>query len=103
GTDPHQLGLTHRRSLEMQAAHDAAIDRQGVIFLDEGDVDAVLTQQLFPEDLGKEAARVLMANRSDLLDLGNLGGDDLHRASLAVSAELKSRRYRAKRGGREAA
>src|ERR1700730_6574323 len=48
----------------------------------------MLPQQFLPEDLGKEPARVAVANRSDLLDLGDLGGDDLHRASLAVSAEL---------------
>src|ERR1700681_2061807 len=59
-----------------------------MVFLDERHVDAVLPQQFLAEDLGEEAARVAVANRSDLLDLDNLGGDDLHRASLAVSAEL---------------
>ena len=80
GGDPHQLGLARRRGLEMQPPHDAAIDRQGMVFLHERDIDAVFPQQLLAKNLRKKAARIDAADRPDLLHLGNGGGNDLHRA-----------------------
>src|SRR5207302_1837502 len=93
GGNAHQLGLPLRRALKMQTAHDTAIDRQGMVFLHERDIDAVLPQQFLAKDLREEAARVEPTNRLDLFHLGNGGGDDLHRANvLQGSAKPKRRR-----------
>ena len=69
----------------MQAAHDAALDRQRMVFLDESDLDAVLAQHILAKDLGEKAARVAMADRPDLLYVGNLGRNDLHAANILTA------------------
>src|ERR1700693_4001443 len=76
--DADQLGLALGWNLEMQAAHDAAVGRERVVFPDEGDIDAVPPQHILAKDLGEEAARVAMADRPYLLYLGDRGRNDLH-------------------------
>src|SRR5450759_2104398 len=60
------------------AAHDAGVDRQRMVFLNERSIDAVLAQHILAKDLGEKAARVAMADRPDLLDVGNRGRNHLH-------------------------
>jgi hypothetical protein len=45
----------------------------------------MLAQHILPEDLGEEAARVMVPDRPDLLYLGNRGRDDLHAAGIPKS------------------
>ncbi len=80
GADANELGLTLRRNLEMQAAHDAAVDRERMVFLGERDIDAMPPQHVLAKDLREKAARIVMADRPYLLYVGDLGRNDLHAA-----------------------
>jgi len=91
GGDADELGLTLRRDLEMQAAYDAAVDRERMVFLNERSIDAVPPQDVVAKDLGEKAARVAMADRPYLLYLGNLGWNDLNAAGVLKSGKAKSR------------
>src|SRR5207249_5735696 len=70
GGDADELGLPLRRNLEMQAAHDAAVDRERMVFLDESNIDAVPPEYVLAKDLGEKTARVGMADRLYLLYIG---------------------------------
>ncbi len=78
GADPDELGLGGWRKLEMQAAHDAAIDRQRKILLHKRNLDPVLAQRRLAKDLGEETAQIVVADRPQLLHFGDVGRDDLH-------------------------
>src|SRR5439155_24100194 len=91
GGDADEFGLALRRHLEMQAAHDAAVGRERMIFLNESDIDAVPPQHILAKDLGEKAARVAMADRPDLLYLGNLRRNYLHAAGI-LETELNQAR-----------
>ena len=57
--DPDQLGLGGRRALQMQSAHDALFQRQGVIILNPVVTDAERRQMPQTEGLGKAAAPII--------------------------------------------
>src|SRR5437763_3230739 len=90
GGDPHQLGLAGWRTLEMQPTHDAAVDRERVVFLNKRDIDAVLSQHILAKNLRKKAARVAMAHRPDLLYVGDLGRNDLHAVRVLDAGKLRA-------------
>jgi len=90
-TDAYQLCLGGRRSLEMQAAHDAGVDRQRMVFLNERSIDAVLAQHILAKDLGEKAARIAVAHRPDFLYLGDLGRNDMH-AAVVLRSGIAERR-----------
>ena len=66
----------------MQAAHDAAVDRERQVFLNKRDIDPVPAQHVLAKNLGEEAARIAMADRPDLLYFGDRGRNDLHAAGV---------------------
>ena len=77
------------------------VHRQRVVLLHERRVDAVLAQDRLAEDLGKEAARVAMADRPDLLHLGNCGRNDLHPGPLIARTVEYRNVYRRNYGNSE--
>ena len=61
-----------------KAANDPLACRQRVVVLYEADVDAVLSQHVLLDDLGKEPPRIDVTYWFEDPDVGNLGFDNLH-------------------------
>jgi hypothetical protein len=56
-----------------------------MVFLHERSIDAVLAQHILAKDLAEKAARVAMADRSDLPDIGNRGRNHLHARNIPAA------------------
>ena len=73
-----QLGLGKRRDLEVESANDPFGCRQRMVVLYETDVNPVLLQHAFLENLRKEPTGIDVTNRLEELDVNNIGLRHLH-------------------------